>query len=893
MDYQRWSEWRKWDLHVHAPTEYTLIKKDDYVWTSRDDKIRKFIDELKGLSDIAVLWVTDYFSVEWYKEVKKYKDDLPNIKLIIPNLELRISPETRDWKKINLHVLFNTENLSEDKIEQFLYSFIFPQQGRNFTCKKADLIELWKMFEKKVSNEEALKKWLNEFCITYQNFFEKLDEQDNLFRNNILIWVSNNSEDGASWIKDLPWIRNIIYRWVDFIFSSQESDRRYFLWKWADDENVIIEKYWSLKPCIHGSDYHWSNWGKLICTPDLNRYCWIKANPTFEWLKQVLYEPEERVRIQKNSPEFEFDKPYFDEIILGEDIKVYSQEDSEIKIKKSKIKLNKNLITIIWWRWTGKSTLIWCANNVFDNDDKFLKDENFKIVYAKNNDDNPSLENYISGEKNYLDYIYIPQWYLKKNSGKNEISTYIKNLLSIDDGFSVEISEKINSNTEKIQGIKKWLDVTDDKWNQINDKDFINAEKDKNEQMLKSIETDKNKQDLTTYTTNVEKIAKIQWQVDKLEKLLSSLDEIDKINENIELINAEYQNIQWFTTISKVKYINQKSIIENNKTNLSNQISNLQSDNERIKWNFERYAWDLQSLLSNAESYKRNITSAEIQLQAIGEKETELSRFLEERKTFWKIIYDEYMRIKNDIDNWWNNITSNRSEQQKELIENLLLKKNWDTGIKVEWSIDFDEESFYLWLFDIVDNRKYKKKEDIREKMWITDVESWYKFIENWFGEFSDNDKVISYFLDIKTRNNYIKVNSNISYMKKNLGHLSVWQRWTVLLCLQLATKAFSAPIIFDQPEDDLDNKFIMEELVNIFKELKKYRQIIIVTHNANLVINADAEQVIVADNNDEELTYTTWSIENKLIRKKICDILEWWEYAFKKRENKYWLNYL
>ena len=66
-----------------------------------------------------------------------------------------------------------------------------------------------------------------------------------------------------------------------------------------------------------------------------------------------------------------------------------------------------------------------------------------------------------------------------------------------------------------------------------------------------------------------------------------------------------------------------------------------------------------------------------------------------------------------------------------------------------------------------------------------------------------------------------------------------------------------------------------MDELVDIFKELKKYRQIIIVTHNANLVLNADAEQVIVAENDNEDLKYVASSIENKIIRERICDVLE------------------
>jgi predicted ATPase len=103
-----------------------------------------------------------------------------------------------------------------------------------------------------------------------------------------------------------------------------------------------------------------------------------------------------------------------------------------------------------------------------------------------------------------------------------------------------------------------------------------------------------------------------------------------------------------------------------------------------------------------------------------------------------------------------------------------------------------------------------------------------------------------------------------------------------------LATEAFSKPIIFDQPEDDLDNEFIISNLISLFKELKLYRQVIIVTHNANLVVNADAEQVIVASNNDGNLSYVSGSLENSSINSKICKILEGGKRAFEKRRNKY-----
>jgi regulatory protein YycI of two-component signal transduction system YycFG len=85
-----------------------------------------------------------------------------------------------------------------------------------------------------------------------------------------------------------------------------------------------------------------------------------------------------------------------------------------------------------------------------------------------------------------------------------------------------------------------------------------------------------------------------------------------------------------------------------------------------------------------------------------------------------------------------------------------------------------------------------------------------------------------------------------------------------------------------------------MQQLVPLFRKIKKYRQVIIVTHNANLVVNTDVEQVIVANNDNEVISYHTGAIEdgnvidNKGIRADICNILEGGSFAFEKREKKY-----
>ena len=154
-------------------------------------------------------------------------------------------------------------------------------------------------------------------------------------------------------------------------------------------------------------------------------------------------------------------------------------------------------------------------------------------------------------------------------------------------------------------------------------------------------------------------------------------------------------------------------------------------------------------------------------------------------------------------------------------------------------------------------------------------------------------------------RNEYLTVLAEIKYKDKFPNQISVGQRGTMFICLQLATDPFIKPFVYDQPEDDLDNNFIMSDLVPIFREIKSYRQVIIVTHNANLVVNADAEQIIVANNDNEVISYVSGSLEHNFkpiltesdpllrqgIREHVCDILEGGEEAFEKREQKYGLS--
>lgn len=141
---------------------------------------------------------------------------------------------------------------------------------------------------------------------------------------------------------------------------------------------------------------------------------------------------------------------------------------------------------------------------------------------------------------------------------------------------------------------------------------------------------------------------------------------------------------------------------------------------------------------------------------------------------------------------------------------------------------------------------------------------------------------------------NHITAGYGLQYDGVDIEQLSPGTRGIVLLLLYLVIDAEDdRPLIIDQPEENLDPQSIFQELVHRFRDAKKRRQIIIVTHNANLVVNTDADQVIVAQCGPHRpgqlplITYESGSLEKPLIRRHVCDILEGGERAFKERAKR------
>lgn len=160
------------------------------------------------------------------------------------------------------------------------------------------------------------------------------------------------------------------------------------------------------------------------------------------------------------------------------------------------------------------------------------------------------------------------------------------------------------------------------------------------------------------------------------------------------------------------------------------------------------------------------------------------------------------------------------------------------------------------------------KKQDIDKQ--IKDVKSFYDFLFSF---------------------TYFEAKYELRLGGKNLNQLSPGEKGLLLLVFYLQLDKENTPLIIDQPEDNLDNDSIFSVLARCIREAKKTRQVILVTHNPNLAIGADAEEIIHVTLNKASGYQFTWesgSIENPRINDIVVDILEGSRPAFVQRRLKY-----
>lgn len=136
-----------------------------------------------------------------------------------------------------------------------------------------------------------------------------------------------------------------------------------------------------------------------------------------------------------------------------------------------------------------------------------------------------------------------------------------------------------------------------------------------------------------------------------------------------------------------------------------------------------------------------------------------------------------------------------------------------------------------------------------------------------------------------------VEAKFSLSLAGTTIQQMSPGQRGALLLIFYLLVDTDPTPLILDQPEENLDNQTVYSMLVPIIQRAKERRQIVMVTHNANLAVCCDAEQIIHAefDRSDQfSLAYASGAIESTELNRSVLDVLEGTTPAFDNRRDKY-----
>jgi DNA repair ATPase RecN len=852
--YPRGSEWRKWDLHLHSlysnmNNNFSAITENEYI-----DKIVN--------SDLSVIGLTNYFN---FKETDfSLKTNLENKGItVFLNLELRLTYQNKDSDCCDIHIVFDNK-LEKEKIQQFLGNLNVVVNGND---KKANLLSTADDLQKGVVEFDKLLNTLNDNSLGLKDKF-------------LIGFLSRGKGNARS-----SSVYEKITQGTNFIIHS------------TDNQQNIIEdfNFWLGygKPLTQSSDAH-------NIEPIGAKFTWIKADPTFEGLKQILYEPEERVKIQETNPALDFEKSPFTEIQINENVEIFADEQDNVTFEKCTLPLNNGLVSIIGGRGTGKSILIdYISAGLGHNVKKknYTKSDKITIKRQTSLKDEPA--SFIISDDTNVQFMYISQSEIKsivENSLK--FTQNIRETIGVADDYIVlkEYKEKADKYINEYFSVVEILDA--DNTNGQQKKDSIDKEIKRNNDFIANITSQENKPKLENYQKYLNALTNRKLFLEKLQNQKITIEQFQKtINDNLTQINSTLSKVGERLSIPLIDTCKTTEYIEKTVSpKIQESIITVETEIQKTKDTFAGYTGDLATLLNDVTQYQNKVTELQEQKKYIEDNE---EKFKTIKQNYFKElgieIEDGITAYKQEIETKWNNFktgNSNYTDEQKQLLSDILDADNLDVSVE----INFDTEKMYQILLDRKDlDKRSWWKEKLIDALKINNLEDYYNFIKQIsdINTFSEPIKPIrSCAIDVLFRkyNEFITHNIVVTSQDKNITKLSHGQQGTIYLRLKLAANLFSKTIIYDQPEDDLDNEFIMSDLVSIFRKIKKYRQVIIVSHNANLVVNGDSEQVIIAKNEEGILKYVSGSLENTYINEQICKILEGGKSAFLNREQKYGL---
>ncbi|MBQ7892640.1 MAG: hypothetical protein IJ321_01720 [Alistipes sp.] len=845
--YSKGSEWRKWDLHFHTPSSYDYENKG----ITNDDII-----ETLRRNNIAVVAITDHHFIDIVR-IKELQRLAGEEITILPGIEILSDARGRE----PLHFIG-----------------IFPEDS--------DIEYIWGQLENKTAlcRIKGEHKIINE---VYCDFPETVGLIHQL--GGIVSIHAGSKSNGLEKIPNkLPHImaqKEDIAKCVDIFELGKPEDQ-------SDYRSIVFPDIKRVLPMVLCSDNH------NIAAYATKQNCWIKANPTFKGLLQILYEPEDRVRIQEVNPILDFEKSPFTNIHIANKTHVFEDKTDNTFFASQDIPLNSNLISIIGGRGTGKSVLIDYIATAFNKSDSTHYDISPNLIVSRQKSLTEAPISHVLSERPNVPFMYISQSQIKDLvADKARFTQNIRETIGVTDEYTLSPTYKLQVDDTFNEYFRIFNIVEEKDLNSEQKKANINQDIKKFTELIANITSSENKTKLENYQKEIENLQKTDWWLNQILALRSDIiANVDNANTRIKNLNEHLKpehQIPFIDATSTIEHISNilQPVIKQSKAGIQQRI-------EDTKKTFENFKGDITTLLSNVGEYQGKVLSLHANLKEI-EKEEE--KYKEIKINWFKNLGNQ---IRTSIEEYATLITSKWehfkagsdgiSEERRILLSTILGRDDLNVSVNIQ----FDANTMYRLIMQKLDGRSYSTEKLQNIYLKINTLEDFYNFIQQKEGHL--NIFATSIPNELRWRamqvlfrdyTQFISHEINVSSGGKPITKLSHGQQGTIYLRLQLAARAFSETIIYDQPEDDLDNKFIMQDLVTIFKQIKKYRQVIIVSHNANLVVNSDSEQVIIAENNEGVLSYTSGALEDTEINSKICEILEGGKIAFLNREQKYQLN--
>ncbi|MFR1914977.1 TrlF family AAA-like ATPase [Bacteroides faecis] len=910
----RGSEWRIWDLHVHTP----LSIENNYGCANDEEGWNKYITALEQLpSDIKVLGINDYLFIDGYKKVKEYKDSgrLSNIELLLPVVEFRLAKFCghKQFKRINFHVIFSNE-VSADVIQyQFLNAL-----SSNYTLS-TDCTQQWGGVvtmenledlgcriinsvpeEQKHNYGSPLKEGFNNLNLELSQIITILNNAPQYFKGKYLTAIGKTEWDEFKWDDTSIAEKKTIINQADIVFTAAENIEKF------NNAKVKLQEQNVNSLLLDCSDAH--SFADTSTKDRLgNCKTWIKADPTFEGLKQIIFEPEDRVRICDSKPEYKYDYDVIDRVELN-----------SANTWHQTIYLNQNLNSIIGGRSTGKSTLLAslaasfnCIDDV-DNKEYINQLRDSVHIYWRDGQEN--------GDK-YIEYF--PQNKISKVAEPQETDKLLMDILLGKEDVKVEYDkhksllasrfstiqanvalyfEKRRLYIEKKQYIKG---IGDDKGIKI---EIAKLEKQRNEYQSKL--TDKSEV-LNVYIKDAEEIRKKQMTKSLLfkESEMLKLHQQDCFVVINNSINISYLTSEHSSELSQII----KSAIEKANTEVQGTITQILAKNTQSILKIDGQIAEIQSkdvYKEGKQIFEANKSLTDI-IKQLDELNKKLALITRETETSQK-LHEEFKEIGNNLLSMhisyldaMNDIAFKMRLQYEDVLltSAIVLKPTLNQALSE--CISLRSAAMNELIDNVVKGFNKRTKADIEEC--LRNILNKALRNEIPFKAGYDAQSFMSRILS----ENWFGLSLNVEYDGDNLKDMSPGKRSFVVLKLLLDFSDKRSPILIDQPEDNLDNRAIYTDLVKYIRKKKKERQIILVTHNPNIVVGADSEEVIIANQNGKnspndngiKFQYLCGSLENSKdrindetmpildrcgVREHVCDILEGGKNAFMDREHKY-----